>query len=50
MHKMSSTGCCKKKKIPLQMFLQNGNDKQITQQITLFFDIINIIRNKHTKY
>ena len=37
MHKMSSTGCRKKKKIPLRMFLQNGNDKQITRQITFFF-------------
>ena len=31
------TGCCKKKKkIPLEMFLQNGNDRQITRQITFF--------------
>ena len=25
-----------KKKIPLEMFLQNGNDRQITRQITFF--------------
>ena len=32
---MQYTGCCKKK-IPLEVSLQNGNDRQITPQITLF--------------